>query len=152
MREPVATVRLPCVTSAISSRPASRNEFWSWQVRGACRTVGPSLFYSPEGERGSRKRRRESAAKAICATCEVAEVCAAYALAWREPYGTWGGLSEADREARYRTLDPAQANADYGRALAAWQRRAGAAAGPAGPRDGGRNIFVNVPHLGRELR
>ncbi|HEY6590646.1 MAG TPA: WhiB family transcriptional regulator, partial [Actinomycetota bacterium] len=61
------------MTSAISSSwPASRNEFWSWQVWGACRTAGPSLFYSPEGERGSRKRRRESSAKAICATCEVA--------------------------------------------------------------------------------
>jgi hypothetical protein len=62
----------------------------------------------------------------------VAEVCAAYALAWREPYGTWGGLSEADRDARSRTLDPAEANADYREALAAWQRRAGA--GQAGPR------------------
>ena len=100
MRERARPVRLPCVTAAISSSwPASRNEFWSWQVRGACRTVGPSLFYSPEGERGSRKRRRESSAKAICATCEVAEICAAYALAWREPYGTWGGLSEADHVA-----------------------------------------------------
>jgi WhiB family redox-sensing transcriptional regulator len=134
MRDRAATVRLPCVSAAISSSwPASRNEFWSWQVRGACRTVGPSLFYSPEGERGSRKRRRESSAKAICATCEVAEICAAYALAWREPYGTWGGLSEADREARYPGLDPAKASADYRHALAAWQRRvelAGDASGP----------------------
>jgi WhiB family transcriptional regulator, redox-sensing transcriptional regulator len=126
MRGRAPAVRLPCVTAAAlsSSWPASRNEFWSWQVRGACRTAGPSLFYSPEGERGSRKRRRESAAKAICATCEVAEVCAAYALAWREPYGTWGGLSEADREARYPELDPVEASAAYRDALAAWRRRA----------------------------
>jgi WhiB family transcriptional regulator, redox-sensing transcriptional regulator len=135
MRDRPAPVRLPCVTSAISMGwPASRNEFWSWQVRGACRTVGPSLFYSPEGERGSRKRRRESSAKAICATCEVAEICAAYALAWREPYGTWGGLSESDREARYPDLDPVQASADYRSALAAWQRRAELAGEPIGPR------------------
>jgi WhiB family redox-sensing transcriptional regulator len=128
MRERAWPVRLPCVTSAISSSwPASRDAFWAWQVRGACRTAGPSLFYSPEGERGPRKRRRESSAKAICATCEVAEICAAYALAWREPYGTWGGLSEADREARYRSLDPAKASAAYRDALAAWQRTAGTA-------------------------
>jgi WhiB family redox-sensing transcriptional regulator len=134
MRDRAATVRLPCVSAAISSSwPASRNEFWSWQVRGACRTVGPSLFYSPEGERGSRKRRRESSAKAICATCEVAEICAAYALAWREPYGTWGGLSEADREARYPGLDPAKASADYRHALAAWQRRAELVGDPSAP-------------------
>jgi len=88
------------------------------------------LFYSPEGERGSRKRRRESSAKAICATCEVAEICAAYALAWREPYGTWGGLTEADREAIYPRLDPAQASADYRRALAGWRRRAAVAGDP----------------------
>jgi WhiB family transcriptional regulator, redox-sensing transcriptional regulator len=125
MRARVVFVRLPGVTAAFSTTwPASRNDFWSWQVRGACRAAGPALFYSPEGERGSRKRRRESAAKAICATCEVAEVCAAYALAWREPYGTWGGLSEADREARYQELDPVQASAAYRDALAAWYRRA----------------------------
>jgi WhiB family redox-sensing transcriptional regulator len=135
MHDRAAPVRLPCVTAAIStSWPASRNEFWSWQVRGACRTAGPSLFYSPEGERGSRKRRRESSAKAICATCEVAEICAAYALAWREPYGTWGGLSEADREARYPDLDPVQADADYRDALTAWQRRVELAGEPVGPR------------------
>ena len=121
MRGRAAPVRLPGVTSAFSSSwPASRNEFWSWQVRGACRTAGPALFYSPEGERGSRKRRRESAA----------EVCAAYALAWREPYGTWGGLSEADREARYPTLDPVQASVAYRDALAAWYRRSELADGP----------------------
>jgi WhiB family transcriptional regulator, redox-sensing transcriptional regulator len=135
MHDRAAPVRLPCVTAAIStSWPASRNEFWSWQVRGACRTAGPSLFYSPEGERGSRKRRRESSAKAICATCEVAEICAAYALAWREPYGTWGGLSEADREARYPDLDPVQADADYRDALTAWRRRVELAGEPVGPR------------------
>jgi WhiB family redox-sensing transcriptional regulator len=140
MRARSPGVRLPCVTAAFtSSWPASRNEFWSWQVRGACRTAGPTLFYSPEGERGSRKRRRESAAKAICATCDVAEICAAYALAWREPYGTWGGLSEADREARYPQLDPVKASADYRDALATWQRRGAAAARAAGPPAPGRS-------------
>ena len=88
------------------------------------------MFYSPEGERGSRKRRRESAAKAICATCDVAEICAAYALAWREPYGTWGGMSEGDREARYPTLDPVQASIAYRDALAAWYRRTELAGDP----------------------
>ena len=64
----------------------------------------------------------------------MAAVCAAYALAWREPYGTWGGMSEADREARYPELDPVEASAGYRAALAAWQRRAGmAGAGPGQP-------------------
>jgi WhiB family redox-sensing transcriptional regulator len=124
----VRPVRLPYVTAAsVFSWPDSRGEFWSWQVKGACRSAGPSLFYSPEGERGPRKRRRERAAKAICATCEVVQVCAAYALACREPYGTWGGLSEGDRDAIYPRLDPAEASADYRAALAAWHRQADAA-------------------------
>jgi WhiB family transcriptional regulator, redox-sensing transcriptional regulator len=88
--------------------------------QAACRSVGSTLFYSPDGERGSHKRRRERAAKAICATCPVVEVCAAYALACRETHGTWGGLSESDRETIYAGLDPAKATADYRRALAAW--------------------------------
>jgi WhiB family transcriptional regulator, redox-sensing transcriptional regulator len=90
-------------------------------MEGACRAANPSLFFSPDGERGSRKAFRERAAKAVCATCDVVEVCAAYAIAWREPYGTWGGLSESDREAAYPRVDPVQAQAAYRRALATWQ-------------------------------
>jgi WhiB family redox-sensing transcriptional regulator len=92
-------------------------------MEAACRAVSPSLFYSPEGERGARKALRERAAKAVCASCEVVEVCAAYAIACREPYGTWGGLSESDRETAYPRVDPVQAQAAYRRALAIWQER-----------------------------
>ena len=68
----VRAVRLPGVTAGSpSSWPAGRDGFWSWQGQAACRSVGSTLFYPPDGERGSRKRRRERAAKAICATCPV---------------------------------------------------------------------------------
>ena len=97
--------------------PESLEAFWSWQMQGACRAVSPSLFFSPEGERGARKAFRERTAKAVCATCRVVEVCAAYAIAYREPYGTWGGLSERDRQAARLRVDPVQAQADYRRAL-----------------------------------
>ena len=109
--------------AATPSWPESQAGFWSWQMEGACRAVSPSLFYSPEGERGARKALREGAAKAVCATCRVVEVCAAYAIACREPYGTWGGLSERDRETAYPRVDPVQAQAAYRRALAIWQER-----------------------------
>ena len=79
--------------------------------------------YSPEGERGPRKARRERAAKEICARCKVAEVCAAFALATREPYGTWGGLSEGDRRKLWRRTDQRTAQLGYRRALADWERR-----------------------------
>jgi WhiB family transcriptional regulator, redox-sensing transcriptional regulator len=106
------------VTAAATPGWPGQEGFWSWRVKAACRAASPSLFFSPDGERGSRKASRERAAKAVCATCEVIEVCAAYAIAWREPYGTWGGLSESDREAAYRRVDPLQAQAEYWRALA----------------------------------
>ncbi|MGA1479922.1 MAG: WhiB family transcriptional regulator, partial [Candidatus Nanopelagicales bacterium] len=36
------------------------------------------------------------------AACPVLAQCAAHALAVREPYGVWGGMSEDDREAIYQ--------------------------------------------------
>jgi WhiB family redox-sensing transcriptional regulator len=57
------------------------------------------LFFHPEGERGSARRRRAEAAKAICATCPVIKECREQSLTVREPYGVWGGLSEDERAA-----------------------------------------------------
>jgi WhiB family redox-sensing transcriptional regulator len=69
-----------------------------WQDFAACRTADPELFYHPEGERGSDRKRRARQAKAICADCPVLMECRSDALADRESYGTWGGMSEADRD------------------------------------------------------
>jgi WhiB family redox-sensing transcriptional regulator len=38
-------------------------------------------------------------AKAVCSRCPVVESCLRWALAAREPYGVWGGLSVEEREA-----------------------------------------------------
>lgn len=78
--------------------PGPTAELWEWQLLGACRGADPELFFHPEGERGPTRSNRELAAKAICATCPVLEQCRAAALAAREPYGVWGGLSEHERE------------------------------------------------------
>ena len=71
---------------------------WDWQLSGACRAFSPETFFHPEGERGSKRRNREDHAKAICATCPVLTQCRSHALAVREPYGVWGGLSEEERD------------------------------------------------------
>jgi WhiB family transcriptional regulator, redox-sensing transcriptional regulator len=113
----------------VKAWPSTLEEFWSWHMEAACRQVDTALFYSPEGERGPRKERREAAAKQVCGTCKVMEVCAAYALATREPYGTWGGLSEHDRRERLRHMDPRLAQLRYRSALATWERDAAAALG-----------------------
>jgi len=78
--------------------PGPTADLWEWQLRGACRGTDASLFFHPEGERGPARVAREVAAKALCARCPVIRECAAHALACREPYGVWGGLSEAERE------------------------------------------------------
>jgi len=68
------------------------------------------MFFHPEGERGPARAARETAAKAVCASCPVIAQCAKHALKVREPYGVWGGLSEDDREATYRRTRYASAS------------------------------------------
>ena len=85
----------------ISRLPGPVADIWEWQLQGSCRDADPTLFFHPEGERGPARRNRDAAAKAICAACPVLTQCRTHALAVREPYGVWGGLTEDDREAIY---------------------------------------------------
>jgi WhiB family transcriptional regulator, redox-sensing transcriptional regulator len=78
--------------------PGPNADLWDWQLRGACRGADSGLFFHPEGERGPARAAREAAAKAVCARCQVTTQCLAHALATREPYGVWGGMSESERE------------------------------------------------------
>ena len=86
----------------ISRLPGPVADIWEWQYQGSCRDTDSAVFFHPEGERGPSREARDRAAKSICASCPVLRQCAAHALAVREPYGVWGGLSEDDREAIYR--------------------------------------------------
>jgi WhiB family transcriptional regulator, redox-sensing transcriptional regulator len=95
----------------ISRLPGPQLEKWEWQQLGACRGEDTELFFHPEGERGPRRSNREAAAKAVCARCPVIALCRAHALASREPYGVWGGLSEHEREDVYARSVPAPAAA-----------------------------------------
>ncbi len=77
--------------------PGPNTDLWDWQMHGSCRDLDSALFFHPEGERGPSRERRENEAKAVCAGCAVVRECRAHALAVREPYGVWGGLSESER-------------------------------------------------------
>ena len=83
----------------ISRLPGPQSDLWEWQLQGACRGKDTELFFHPEGERGSARRRRAEAATAICGSCPVIDACREHSLAVREPYGVWGGLSEEERAA-----------------------------------------------------
>jgi WhiB family redox-sensing transcriptional regulator len=70
-----------------------------WQLRALCRGNHAHLFFPPSTfERKDDRERREIRAKAICNVCPVQADCSAYALTIREPFGIWGGLTEADRK------------------------------------------------------
>src|SRR3954453_3761438 len=87
----------------ISRLPGPVADLWEWQLKGAGPGAPPPLFSPPGGGRGPPRRNRDSAAKEICASCPVMLECREHALAVREPYGVWGGLTEDDREAIYAT-------------------------------------------------
>lgn len=72
------------------------SEFWSWRDQAAC--IGDDdLFYSTPEELKGERRRKEEAAKVICATCPVLDTCRRFAMEWGELYGVWGGLTESER-------------------------------------------------------
>jgi WhiB family transcriptional regulator, redox-sensing transcriptional regulator len=70
----------------------------SWELHAACRDSAAGSFMPPIGrETSDERRRREQAAKAVCARCPVVAECLEYALRVNEPIGIWGGLNEAER-------------------------------------------------------
>ncbi|MEU9079272.1 WhiB family transcriptional regulator [Kitasatospora sp. NPDC004745] len=79
--------------------PGAQEHHWNWQLDGACRAADSSIFFHPANERGVAATARERAAKAVCARCPVRAECRRHALATRERYGVWGGLTEDERRA-----------------------------------------------------
>jgi WhiB family redox-sensing transcriptional regulator len=70
----------------------------SWEVRAACRGAESVSFVAPlAGESTSQRRNREATARRICSECPVTRECLDYAMRVREPFGIWGGLTEAER-------------------------------------------------------
>ena len=66
-----------------------------WMTRARCAETDPELFYPAKGE-------TSTAARLICAKCEVVAQCLAYALDGGEGYGVWGGTNPAERRAMRR--------------------------------------------------
>jgi WhiB family transcriptional regulator, redox-sensing transcriptional regulator len=66
-----------------------------WQQAAACRSADPELFFPVSS--GGSAREQEERAKAVCRMCAVRRQCLQYALAMKEPYGVWGGMTEVER-------------------------------------------------------
>ncbi len=74
-----------------------------WTDGAACRGIENLLFFSPDVMESKEVRsRRERQAKQLCADCDVRDDCLTTALAQRESYGIWGGLTEIERRALLR--------------------------------------------------
>jgi WhiB family transcriptional regulator, redox-sensing transcriptional regulator len=69
------------------SRPA-------WRQHARCLGADPDTFY-PENDEDEDFEGAE--AKAICAMCPVAVECLEHAIAVREKFGVWGGLTPKER-------------------------------------------------------
>lgn len=69
---------------------------WAWADRGSCQGQ-PELFYNEDDDSKGARRRKEQLAKKICERCPVLIDCRRHAMAARELYGVWGGLSEMER-------------------------------------------------------
>lgn len=71
----------------------------SWHLHAKCRNNFSHLFFPPTTfERKDDRERREARARAVCNACAVRKECLEYALQIREPYGIWGGCTEAERK------------------------------------------------------
>ncbi|MQA12938.1 MAG: WhiB family transcriptional regulator [Pseudonocardiaceae bacterium] len=77
--------------------PRPVTDRWEWQLHAACVGLGSEVFFHPSGERGAQRSARAERAKAVCRSCPVIRECREHALAAREPYGVWGGLTEEER-------------------------------------------------------
>ncbi|UDG98909.1 WhiB family transcriptional regulator [Rhodococcus opacus] len=77
--------------------PRPCTQLWDWQMHALCRNTGTELFFAHDDEGRGARIRRERQAKAVCATCPVQRECHTHAITVGEPYGVWGGTTEADR-------------------------------------------------------
>lgn len=66
--------------------------------RIACRPATADQFFHPEGERGKVRWRRQAQAKALCYSCPLIAACAEWSIEHKVSDGTWGGLTEKERQ------------------------------------------------------
>ncbi len=64
-----------------------------WKADAACRGMDSEIFVADNGV-------NDDYAKQICAACRVSAKCLEYAVALREQWGIWGGLTGRERKRR----------------------------------------------------
>ena len=76
-----------------SHLPPVGTEDEDWRVKGLCRDhPDPDPLWNPTDPKDA------GAGVTICNDCPVKRRCGEYAMTRREKYGTWGGMTEWERE------------------------------------------------------
>lgn len=70
----------------------------TWQQRAACNDR-PEPFYYSDNERREAREEKDRVAQKICELCPVKRECLVDSVVRREPYGTWGGVTQGERAA-----------------------------------------------------
>ncbi len=81
-------------------RDENDRETERWRRAAACRNMDTELFF-PRGETGAPLE-QTLAAKAVCGGCPVRSPCLEFAMATRQEYGVFGGLTEQERRSLAR--------------------------------------------------
>src|SRR5579872_1945603 len=91
----------PMTEPILAARPASAqlSGLAPAELRGPC-SANPELFFTEDDPAAA------AAAKAICGGCPFRAPCLAFALATRQPYGVWGGLTAEERRPAVRRICP----------------------------------------------
>lgn len=76
------------------------NDMKRWLPKGACRdrSVNRAVFVYDRTRDQKTNRLMEARAKAICRTCPVLDDCLFHALEFPETAGTWGGMTDLERD------------------------------------------------------
>lgn len=69
-----------------------------WISQGRCAEVDPELWFPGKWD-------SDTAAKKICARCEVRLQCLEYAVETDEQHGVWGGLNRSERIRLRKAMD-----------------------------------------------
>lgn len=70
-----------------------------WSDWAACRSEDPELFFPHPTDEATAM-----AAKSVCQVCPVMDECLSWALATRQEFGVWGGMTEKERHKRRERL------------------------------------------------
>lgn len=88
-----------------SAHGTSAETVIDWRQDGACRSEDPSLFFAPDGvETPADRDDRVSAARRICAECDVFDLCNRYAMSTRQQHGIWAGRDSDERAREIKRL------------------------------------------------